>query len=83
MSIMTESQTKDLTAAIAANLWTWHPELLNTNESKNYYKLVQAILEVIESEVKHYAEGQTKPNPQGYNIFGNPKPLRLLSEVKS
>lgn len=79
---MTESQ-KDLAEAIAANLWTWHPELLNTNESKNYYKLVQAVLDTIILEDAIDKATSDKPNPQGYNIFGNPKPLRLLSEVKS
>ena len=80
---MTESRIKELASDIADQLWSFAPELLNTSKGTNYYLLEAAILDIIESEVKHYAEGQTKPNPQGYNIFGTPPPLRLMSEVKS
>lgn len=80
---MTESRIKELASDIADQLWSFCPELLNTSKGTNYYLLEAAILDIINAEVKHYAEGQTKPNPQGYNIFGDPKPLRLLSEVKS
>lgn len=82
MSIMTEAQLNDLASAIADQLWSFCPELLNTSESKNYYLLEAAITDIIEGERKLNKIAQPDTS-QGYNIFGTPKTLRLLSEVKS
>lgn len=78
---MTESQLKDLASTIADRLWSYAPELLDTSKGTNYYLLEAAIFDIIDSE-----EAMSKPSQpntsQGYNIFGTPKPLRLLREVK-